>query len=137
MESDHENEDENRRWARLRGKERWRAQDAGWVLTAQRESGQTVTAFARERGLQEKRLFNWRRRLNAAGAAAAKTIAPKQRGTTATLLPVTVRPWSPPAEAHPGAVVSACGVRVEVRDLDARSRVWVAELLGLDAEGRA
>src|SRR5262245_40999222 len=116
-----------RRWVELRERPRWTADEAKWVLEAQGASGETVRDFAEQRGLPRKRLYDWRVRLKNKRAKAQ----PKPAGTRPMLLPVTVRPAPGPTPSDCGVVVSTGGVRVEVRELNATSRSWVAELLGL------
>ncbi len=43
--------------------ERWSADHARAVLAALAKSGQSLAAFARERGISEQRLYFWRKRL--------------------------------------------------------------------------
>jgi hypothetical protein len=121
-----ENEDE-RRWARLRSRQSWTADDAKWVLDAQAASGQRVTEFAKQRGLHLKRLYGWRARLK----KRARVQTRLAQARPVALVPVTVRPTPAATMNDCAVVVSAGGVRVEVRELNAASRCWVAELLGL------
>lgn len=48
----------------------WTEGDARQVLDEWRQSGQTIAAFARDRGMSAPRLYWWRRRLPKAGAVA-------------------------------------------------------------------
>jgi hypothetical protein len=48
----------------------WTEGDARQVLDEWRQSGQTIAAFARDRGVSAPRLYWWRRRLPKAGAVA-------------------------------------------------------------------
>jgi len=45
------------------GKRRWREEEARKVMLAWRGSGETMWAFARERGLVAQRLYRWARQL--------------------------------------------------------------------------
>jgi hypothetical protein len=114
------------RWARLREPRRWSVDDAKWVLDAQSQSGKSMGEFAEQRGLHKKRLYSWRERLKRQAAAQTE---PAQSAPLA-LLPVTVGPTAL-TRGECAVVVSASGVRIEVRELSRASRNWVAELLGL------
>jgi hypothetical protein len=48
----------------------WTEGDARQVLDEWRQNGQTIAAFARDRGMSAPRLYWWRRRLPKAGAVA-------------------------------------------------------------------
>lgn len=54
------------RVARLRY---WQAEDARVMVEAWKESGERLTAFARQQGLKPRRLREWARRLEASGEA--------------------------------------------------------------------
>jgi hypothetical protein len=45
------------------GKRRWREEEARVVMSAWRGSGETMWAFAREKGLVAQRLYRWSRQL--------------------------------------------------------------------------
>lgn len=48
------------------GRLRWTEQDARTALTALQRSGEAVSVFAAEHGLDPQRLYSWRRRLGKA-----------------------------------------------------------------------
>ncbi len=52
---------------------RWTAEDAREVIAALNRSGQAVTVFAAEHGLDTQRVYGWRRRLRASSAGAEPT----------------------------------------------------------------
>lgn len=52
---------------------RWNAEDARAVLAALERSGQAVSVFAAEHGLDAQRLYLWRRRLRAGSAGAERS----------------------------------------------------------------
>ncbi len=122
------------RWAQLLERRRWTARDASWALQQWEASGGAVSRFARRHGIDPNRLLRWRARLEprrrAAGESRQARVIPQT-----TLVPMAVRPSSRMEEARSAgdcaAVVSTGGVRIEVRELNATSRSWVAELLGL------
>jgi transposase-like protein len=70
---------------------RWSAEDARKALAALARSGQSVSAFAAEHGLDPQRLYQWRRRLG--------------KAEPITFREVTVRP---------SLVVDAPGARFEI-----------------------
>jgi transposase-like protein len=52
---------------------RWTAADAQVVIDALSASGMSIAAFARHKGLEEERVYRWRRRLAAAKRAVDNT----------------------------------------------------------------
>jgi hypothetical protein len=86
------------------------------------QSGESMTAFARRRGLRPQRLFWWKKQLAEPGRESSP------HGVSAkapALLPVVVR------AAEQQALVSVellGGVRLELRTLDPASARWVAQL---------
>jgi hypothetical protein len=100
---------------------RWTEQDARRVLEELDKSGETVAGFALRRGLVPQRLFWWRKRLERVATCESKP----------TFIPVTVRAAAAWREAERVAVVVTAGdgVRVEVREVDAATAVWVASLV--------
>jgi len=116
-------------WARLLERRRWTASDAKWALDQWAASGGAVARFARAHGIDANRLIRWRARL--------ERRRPAEGAAAPTLVPVTVRPTTaaePPCDAREAAVVVMAGqVRVEVRELSAASRSWVAQLLRLES----
>jgi hypothetical protein len=105
-------------WAELLRHRRWTAVEARWALEQWGASGGKLSRFAEEHGVDANRLLRWRTRLGGAEAA-------RKRGT---LVPVAVRAA---VAAQSAVVVSAGGVRIEVRELSEASRSWVAGLVGL------
>jgi transposase-like protein len=95
---------------------RWSEAKAREVLREWVESGMTVCAFARERGLEPGRLYWWRERL---GMCAGES------PTAVGLVPVVVRS-APPASA---TVWTRAGNRIEVSVLDEASARWVGVVL--------
>lgn len=53
--------------AQVASRPHWRVEDAEAVLSVWRESGVSVSAFARRHGINVARLLRWRRRLAQAG----------------------------------------------------------------------
>jgi len=100
-------------------KGRWTSSDARAVLAAHRGSGLSLTAFARQRGLQVQRLILWRKRL--AILRPTEAVAPQR------FVPVVVTSRSEPAAIE---VVLRGGHRVHVRDgFDAAVLARVIEVL--------
>jgi len=92
----------------------WTEADARGVLAEWEQSGKTLEAFARSRGLVPQRLAWWRKRLRAARPEASATL---------TLVPATV---IGAATAAPAAVIRlAHGIEIEI---DGVSPAWVAAL---------
>jgi Transposase len=116
-------------WARLLERRRWTASDAMWALDQWAASGGAITRFARAHGIDANRLIRWRARL--------EWRRPAEGATAPMLVPVTVLAATaaePARDAREAAVVVVAGqVRVEVRELSAASRSWVAQLLGLES----
>ena len=81
---------------------RWSVEDARAVLAALDQSGQSVSVFAAEHGLDPQRVYVWRRRL---GVGAEATMFRE--------IAVQRTPRTPPATA-PFEVEWASGVRVRV-----------------------
>lgn len=119
--------DDERRWTRLRGPQAWTADDANWVLEALAASGHKATDFAKQRGLNIKRLYGWRQRLK----TRTRPVNKSRPAPPLTLVPVSVRATAIPATGNYAVVVSTGTVRVEVRELNEASRSWVADLLGI------
>jgi transposase-like protein len=67
---------------------RWNAEDARQVIAALDRSGQSVSVFAAEHGLDPQRVYLWRRRLGIAGSAGAER---------STFREVIVRPAAAPS----------------------------------------
>jgi hypothetical protein len=56
----------NQAWRAVVERRRWTSRDAEAVLSAWRESGVSVSAFARQQGLEVERLLRWRRQVGSA-----------------------------------------------------------------------
>lgn len=125
-------EAEETRWARLRERRRWRAEDASWLVEAWVASGETMVAFADGHGIHRERLRRWRRRLDVQRRARRPVVAGRQEaGRAVALVPVSVRASAATAGGDGSAVVvSAGGVRIAIHDLNATSPEWVARLVG-------
>lgn len=100
----------------------WSEDDARRILDELAASGETVTAFARRRGLVPQRLSWWQKRL--AGRRPASPTGGGGQELAASFLPVVLREAAP--EVAPAAVELGGGVRVELRSLDRTSALWVA-----------
>lgn len=100
----------------------WSEDDARRILDELAASGETVTAFARRRGLVPQRLWWWQKRLTGRRPASPKGDQAKDRA--ASFLPVILRETT--REVAPAAVELGDGVRVELRSLDRTSALWVA-----------
>jgi transposase-like protein len=74
------------------------------LVTEQRDSGKSVAAFCRERGLPVSQMFAWKRRLREA--------------ETAPFVEIDVKPCSEPPQAPP-----VCSAAIEVRLARGRSLV--------------
>ncbi|MGA3124885.1 MAG: hypothetical protein ABSF69_29420 [Polyangiaceae bacterium] len=99
--------DGRRRW------QQWREQDARAALAEHAKSGQSLSRFARERGVSLRRLMYWRKRLGEGGTP----------GFVAVAIPT---PLSFPALAS-HIEVAVEGVVVRVReDLDAEHLARIA-----------
>jgi transposase-like protein len=91
---------------------RWSIEDAREVIAALERSGQSVSVFAAEHGLDPQRVYGWRRRV---GARAERT----------TFREVTV-----PLESSRFEVILGSGARVRVpRDFDGEALVRLLEAL--------
>ena len=111
--------------AKLRQHRPWTEEDARFVLDACASSGETLEAFARRMKLVPQRLQWWRKRLGP-GVGRGKAAVDE----APTFLPVVVRPVpAPSAPGEGGAVLVRGDVRLEVRELDARSAGWVATVM--------
>jgi transposase-like protein len=97
----------------------WNAATAEQILATWRRSGQSLVAFARERGIGAQRLYWWRKRL---GPDAQET------GTSAASLafiPATVAGTGPAARI---ALRFPGGLEVEATGAEAVPAEWVASL---------
>jgi hypothetical protein len=111
----------------LQGPRPWTEPEARRVIEVWKASGETVSAFARHKGLLRQRVYGWCRRL---GLGPAKEAAREAREMSVpAFVPVTVR--AAPSSST-GAAVTVCtpdGLRIEVAELDATSAAWVASLV--------
>jgi transposase-like protein len=82
---------------------RWTEEDARLVLAALERSGKSVSAFAKERGLDAQRLYSWRRRFIAVAG-----------GDTTTFRELTVRPSSPATVESQFEISFPSGVHIRV-----------------------
>lgn len=98
--------------------ERWTAAAASSVLVELEESGQSIAAFARDRGLHPVRLARWRKRL-----------ASVPRTAPAPLVPVTVNGARSIRVGSAGIVIETGAMRVEVHDYEPAAAAWIAELI--------
>ena len=109
-------------------KERWTEARARAMLEAWDRSGLTLSAFARQRGVEPQRLAWWRKRLSERSRLTS--------GSPVSLVPVTLRPAPPIALGVSVAITSRGGARIEVREVGAVTAAWVAALLvALDEAG--
>ncbi len=98
----------------------WSTETARAVLSAQRESGESVTEFARQHGLQPQRLYWWRKRLDEDAALDGRPL----------LVPVITRPAAPVARAGISVLRLRAGeVQLELTDAAALPPAWVAALV--------
>lgn len=95
----------------------WNATTARRLLKAWRASGQSLVAFARERGIGSQRLYWWRKRL---GTETETPVAPL------AFIPATVAGAVPAARV---ALRLPGGVEVEATGADAVPVEWVAALV--------
>ena len=65
------------------GRQRWRRVDAEVVVSAWRESGQSVSAFARRHGLSVDRVLRWRQQLDSASKVGFHRVALVQQAKSA------------------------------------------------------
>ena len=124
---------------------RWREHDARHALDAWEKSGESLYSFALRVGISPKRLYWWRQRL-------AQSSPPKS--PVPAFVPVIVRPPEALSNASPrtaiaqrpivGASVASSplsitvsdATRIDIRELDAATALWVATLLNHIDEAR-
>lgn len=100
----------------------WSEEQARELLAEQAAGGETMTEFARGRGLCPQRLWRWKRRL-AGGEGAALSRVPAK--TEPTFLPVVLSG----AEPEVAVEVEICrGVRVRLHRLEPGAARFVAQL---------
>lgn len=109
--------------ARLRSPLKWKEDDARRVLSAWRESGVSVNAFAREHELSTKRVLWWRQRLASwrSREVKARAAEPMQ------LIPAV--PIEMPGSVPSVAIRLASGVVVEVGETSAVPPEWISRLV--------
>jgi transposase-like protein len=94
---------------------RWRAAEARAALNALAESGLSVSAFAEREGLDEERLYRWRRRFAREGKAEARIVTPPATPAIIELRAATSR--SPRrVETEPVEIVLVSGVVLRVAE---------------------
>lgn len=100
----------------------WSEEQARKLLAEQAASGQTMTEFARRRGLWPQRLWRWKKRLSG-GEGAALLAAPAK--SEPAFLPMVL----PRAEPEMAAEVElGSGVRVRLHRLEPGAARFVAQL---------
>ena len=106
----------------IQDSKRWTAARARQVLAEAKESGESLSAYGERHGIDPQRLYSWRRKLDAAKAAAP---------ALETFVPVRVASESEaPASGGLELVLGAgCVVRVGP-DFDARALRRLVEVLG-------
>jgi transposase-like protein len=110
----------SKRKAGPRGNPRWSASEAEEILASLEKSGQSVAAFARERGVTPQRLYWWRDRLR------RRATRSRSDETSVELVPVRI---THDARREDDALIIVRlrrGVALEVPP--AASPLWVAEL---------
>jgi hypothetical protein len=109
----------------LRTRARWKRAEAGRVLSDWRQSGESMTGFARRHGLGLHRLHYWREQLG------GKVSAVEAQGVR--LVPAVLRRSPPLAVESRTAWAPVCvvtdGVRVELSDPQGTDPQWVAALV--------
>jgi hypothetical protein len=100
---------------------RWTERDAREVLLAQRRSGQSIVAFARETGLSAERLYWWRRRLGAAEQ--------QERPTEPELTDIEFAPVMLTNSSRATLVVRAGDVELEFAAPETADPKWIAALV--------
>ena len=108
---------------------RWSEDEARRVIAAYAASGESVSGFATRHGIDSQRLYWWRRRLG-------DGVCEPRGKATVSLVPVTVRE-QPAACDGVAMVVSAEGVRIEVREVDATTASWVSMVVASLGPGRS
>ena len=112
-----------------RTRARWTSQEASRVLEDWLRSGLSLSAFAREQGLNQQRLFWWRSRLRESQTRALQLVPATPR--QAPLIELAS------ASRSAAVVVAVEGVRVEVASPNETDPGWVAALVrNLQGAGR-
>lgn len=123
--------------AQLRGK-RWQESDGRRVVEAWRNSGESAGVFARRLGVDEQRLYWWRRRLGHSAAQPAPPPSALEQALAApVLLPVTIRRGHGAGGGDAALVAEVGAVRIEVHDIEAVPAQWLCGLLSGLREGRS
>jgi len=100
----------------------WSEEQARRLLAEQAASGETMTEFARRRGLWPQRLWRWKKRL---AGAEGEALAGATGQPEPAFLPVVL----PSAEPEIAAEVElGSGVRVRLRRLEPEAARFVAQL---------
>jgi len=94
---------------------RWTREEAEAVLAAWRESGLSMSAYARKQGVKVQRLSWWRRRLDDGG----------QVGEGVRFIPAVVQGRAPAVIVH-----LPDGIAIETTDVALLPATWVAEVVG-------
>lgn len=103
----------------------WDPDHARQVLDELEASGESVTAFARRRGLSPQRLWWWKKRVGAPGRPGGGHQRPN--ALLATFIPVTVKAAEPPVCS--ASLELGGGVRLDLHTLDGNSAQWVARMV--------
>jgi len=119
-EAEMEQQEKERRVARLRGSRAWTEDEARLVVEACEGSGETVSRFAERMSLVPQRIWWWRKRL--------RRLAPS-RPEVATFLPLVVRAAPRSETGEPAAVLQVGAARLGVRELTPESAAWIAAVI--------
>jgi hypothetical protein len=100
----------------------WSEKHARQLLAEQAASGETMTAFARGRGLWPQRLWRWKKVL---AVAEGEPLGPQRGSPAPAFVPVVLTAASPELAAE---VELGGGVRVKLCRLEPAAAHWVALL---------
>ena len=103
---------------RRKRSQRWTAAKAQEVIAEWKQSGQSMTVFCQQRGIQPERLGRWRRRL-------AQTSAPQEKGKE-----LAAGGWVEAVISGAGASIGSTAVVVQLRSGD---RIEIAVPTRVDA----
>jgi len=101
--------------AALRGPKQWKADEAGRVLVAWKNSGESMAGFADRHGLNAQRIAWWRKRLASTSSSAL------------TWVPVTVR--AEPSRASAALSLVVADLRIDVTDASRVPPLWFAAVV--------
>jgi len=104
----------------VRHSKRWSREQASAILAEWKSSGQSIAAFARERGVVAQRLHWWRARLR--GQPAPRAVSPGHKLVPAIITGV-------PLLAAPVTVRMTTGESMEVSEPSSVSPDWVAAVV--------